>query len=929
MRDYVLPAATFQQEFLLLAQAVQQTLYTCIVGPRRKVVNEDVSSAVDYEYGAYDPSADESFGFLALPAGEKVDAGSVQVNLTDVYAKYATLSGTNTIEATSNPNQIALGGSYETTKRFAAFNDGTSSYDRISALGERDVRVGDHIKVVHEGSTPLWTQVAALIQGKSAAAAPDASAGEIAAAKCNDSINPASQIASVVVTVIDDMGIERTASHYGTQNTPYNCDLAQGLISDTYTLEVTKAGGLGTAEVKITSLGGDNVATKVLTANTAIGANGLVIDFSAGDGSFVVGEKWSVLAKGAYTQSSITVVSSAYTGLVDTTYQIKVVKGGKWADSPKVSVTTNNNIDSSGAVVVTDIGDNIDLGSLGAVVELKNATDPQGGLRLGDIYLVRFTAAKDNGARTIQLRHPLPQVEGVTAINAAGTDLAITLMVKQSSHVIPATEYPDVGDINWELAADRKSIDIKAGIEVTDSSVTLTGGLKSLPIEKADISIFYTAPLSLEANKIGIISSASAVSAILGDVVPENDLAFGVDIALRNSGGVPVYYVTTAGDTLADYTAALGVAEKNGDVYFMVPMSHSVDIQSLFKSHVISMSSEINGLERIAIVNRTVANEKDLFVLRDNDTAWTGYIAAGPELSPVQYRQVTMPGAEFVTAGVSPGDIVRVNFSISATNDEVYETYIVESVTDEENLLLAAGPSGPVGAIGNLHRMEVVHVYTSLERASLAAAQSEFFGDRRVTNVFPDEFVSTGGRTVPGYFLAAAYAGLKSSVVAHQPITNVELTGVLSVPKVLNDYSREELNEIAGGGTMIVTQDLEGGQVYVRHSITTDMSDVNHSELQITTNVDAIAKYLRQWIKPLIGQYNITPEFLIMLETLSHQRLDYLVQETQTVKAGPQIIEIGTIRATQDADVRTKVLMRIPLTLPYAANNITTTLVIV
>ena len=128
---------------------------------------------------------------------------------------------------------------------------------------------------------------------------------------------------------------------------------------------------------------------------------------------------------------------------------------------------------------------------------------------------------------------------------------------------------------------------------------------------------------------------------------------------------------------------------------------------------------------------------------------------------------------------------------------------------------------------------------------------------------------------------------------------------------------------------MIVAQELEGGKVFIRHSITTDMADVNQSELAITTNVDAITKYLRQWIKPLIGQYNITPEFLIMLETLSNQRLDYLIQETQTVKAGPQIVEVGAIRAVQDPDVRTKILMTIPLTLPYAANNITTKLVIV
>jgi hypothetical protein len=481
------------------------------------------------------------------------------------------------------------------------------------------------------------------------------------------------------------------------------------------------------------------------------------------------------------------------------------------------------------------------------------------------------------------------------AINATGYDLDVALMVKQDSHVVPATEYPDPGDLNWELNAGLDVITLKSGIEITDTTVLDSGELKSLPVEKATVHFFYTAILKLQGGQLGIISSLASVSDILGDVVPENEVAFGVDMALRNSGGVGVYYLTVAGDDTAAFSDALGEAEKNDDLYFMVPMSHDVDVQSLFKSHVINMSSETNGLERVAVVNRTVADQKDLFVLRDNGSAWTGYIALGPETSPAQYRQVTLPGAEFITEGVQPGDILRTNFSITLNNEEAYETYVIESITDEENLLLASGPAAAVGGIGNEHRIEIVHVYTSLEKAELAAAQSESFGDRRVTNIFPDQAVTTGGDTVPGFYLAAAYAGIKSSVVAHQPITNVAVTGFLSIPKVLNGFTRDELNEIAGGGTCIIAQELEGGQIFIRHSLTTDMSDVNHSALNITTNLDAITKYLRQWIKPLIGQYNVTPEFLIMLETLSAQRLDFLIQETQTVKAGPQIVEVALV----------------------------------
>lgn len=930
MSEYTLPTASFQQEFQTLAQAAQQTLYTCVVGPRRKVVKDGLSPESEFNYGAYDPDTDTEHNFLALPAGERVDDGSVDVRLRNVYALYASLSGSNVIEATGVANEIKLGAGASSGQRLAAFDNGTASHDRLTALGGRDVRVGDYVKVVHEDGT-LLTQVTGLVQEQSSV-----SVDVTDAATVNDSINPATQTAGVVVAVVDDMSTGRTTSHYGAQSVAYGGDLAKGLITDTYTLEITKAGALGTAEFKVISAGGDN-ATGVVTpvdnsTAVAIGANGLEITMDDADGAFVLGEKWTVTAKAAYTQKTLSLVGSAtYGGLIDTTYQIKVIKGGAYADSPKVSITTNNNVDSSGAVVVGADEVDIQLGSLGPVVEFDDSSDPQGGLRLGDIYNVKVTAAKDDGARTMQLKAPLPQFDsGGDTINASGYDLSVSLLVKQDSHVIPATEYPDPGSVNWELGSENRTIDLKSGIKITDSSVVDgSGDLVSLPVVQGTLSIYYTAALALEGNKSGIVTSLSQVESVLGDVVPENNVAFGVDMALRNSGGVPVYYFTTAGDSTEDYSDALGEAEKNDDLYFITPMSHDIDVQSLTKSHVINMSSETNGLERIAIVNRTVAGEQDLFVTKDDDTTWTGYIAAGPELSPTQYRTVTIPGATFVTTGVQPGDVLKTNFSIAVGGNETFESYIVESIIDEENLLIATGPEGPVGSVGSTHRIEITHPYTSLEKAQLAAAQSEFFGDRRVTNIFPDEFITTGGDTVPGYYLAAAYAGLKSSVVAHQPITNMEISGVLSVPRVLNGFNRSELNEIAGGGTTIIAQETEGGQVFVRHSITTDMSDVNQSELAITTNVDAITKYLRRWIKPLIGQYNITPEFLIMIETLAAQRLDLLIQETQTVKAGPQIIEVGPILATQDKLVRTKVLMSIPLELPYAANNIVTKLVIV
>ncbi len=157
----------------------------------------------------------------------------------------------------------------------------------------------------------------------------------------------------------------------------------------------------------------------------------------------------------------------------------------------------------------------------------------------------------------------------------------------------------------------------------------------------------------------------------------------------------------------------------------------------------------------------------------------------------------------------------------------------------------------------------------------------------------------------------------------------MEIAGFSRVPDVFR-FNRVQLNAIAAGGTCIITQDTAGGTLYVRHQLTTDRTDVNTEEFSVTRNLDSISKFMRSFLRPFVGRYNIHEDFLGMIDTLTRQRFDYLEKTTATLKAGPQILSYGPeVRIQQDPLIRTRVTLRVPVTLPYPANYLDMTIVVV
>jgi hypothetical protein len=912
-RTYLLPQVLVQQDFASLPASATQELIAVIVGPQKLI--RDINDPSDLElvsYGTFDTLMDKTYTLKGVDDLDVIEKDSVNLQLKDVFARYATLSGTTQIKLGSAQNLLTL----DTTQ--AGFvehlnNDGTTAFARNAFFKNRDVKVGDGVIVTEGGAIKSQSRIIELIRD---VVAP--TAGSITADASNVAVATGTSVFSS--TVVDDKDTDRTVSAstvLGAANS-FTGDLALGYLEDTYTIEVVTAGNATNARFRVTSVKGDNVDNVAITGTSpnqllVVGTKGSRVVFSSFSTAFILGEKYTVTAKKVFPNTTPTAVdANLYAGLFNTVYEVQVVKGGVWADLPQVAVTTTNGIDySSPQTVASDT--NFFLGSLG--VKAKFATGD--GLRLGDKFYVVINAASAGATKTVKIADPLPS--SVTS----STVISVDFCYRAESVEIPRVGYPTAGSTAWSLNSDGTEITVSNDIYVLNSEFTEVGGLPlQMIVKSANVFVGYRALQLAKTNQINTISDAGLIESQIGKVVPENPVAYAVLKALQNSAGTKVYYVPVDEDSVDGYNRAFDATTYDGSAYYIVPTSGDQQVLQAAKSHVLAASADDRARERIAIVSESFSSVVDLYSKKVDGQAWVGYVSAAPGSSPAVYNRVTVPGAHFLTDGIRPGDIFRSDFTVNALGQEVYQSFRVVSVSDEENIVLESPAfATAVGSSINPRRVQVVRALSKNEQALLIAGNSEAYGSRRVVNVWPD-FLQDGDKYVDGYFGAAAIAGLKSGVAPHQPLTNVILNGFTKADRSTPYFTLSQLNTVANGGTWIIDQDRFEGAIYNRHQLTTDYTDDNMAEISITTNLDSIAKILREDLKAFIGQYNNHPFFQELMRTRLVDRLTFLQSNAVTLKAGAQLIDYEVVQLETDPLIRTRVLATVNLTLPYPVNVI-------
>ena len=173
---------------------------------------------------------------------------------------------------------------------------------------------------------------------------------------------------------------------------------------------------------------------------------------------------------------------------------------------------------------------------------------------------------------------------------------------------------------------------------------------------------------------------------------------------------------------------------------------------------------------------------------------------------------------------------------------------------------------------------------------------------------------------VPGYYLAAASAGMVSGQTPEQGFTNVSIGGSIPRLKYSGDFfSEANLNTMASGGNYIMWQANGSAPISSRHQMSTNVSSVELQELSIIKSIDFVAKFIRSALVPYIGRYNITDSFLSMVRTILNGQATFLRREGH-------VSDLKVLKVEQDTVSPDRVLVELNILVLYPVNYIKITL---
>jgi hypothetical protein len=943
MSSYVKPQVLVFQEFTIVPTEITEPLRAHVSGPHAILHrHSDADEKAACRLGSYDYLNDACYPWPARLAGSRIDEAYTKLYIDDALLMFYehVLGDTST---TITADALRQNWIYSDTLSFKT----NGGYARSAVFRDRDVKLGDvaYLRAVASedcAESELWTTVTGF--------ASETVASQIEAAVSDDGneATNASTTSSITKIAGPDNCIVAAADASGYDG------LADGDVEEEYTIEVVKSSvvGCNAARLRVRSASGHDDANDVVVSDwgvpTAIGSRGLEVTFdydpdagcsaSAEDDAvepdvLVLGQKWRVVVSQAFTKVNAT-SGGTYEGDKNDVYIVECTKGGLWADLPEITVRTVKGLDYSGPTEVTDDGVGINavtvpIGSNGVTIKFHGTavSNAVSGLRKGDKWYVTVVSSSAGPVRKLILRDDLPEEM------QAASDIELRLFIKDSIQV-PENRIGFAPETNY--AQEATQICVHEGVVAYHPEWTTSGTELPLEVRGGTLYVTYREWLSELSNDVGSIQSVANINQIKGQLHPDNPLKWGVYKALTNSNGTVVKYTAvTNPDDLASWAEVLERIKGRDDMYNLVPLTFDARVHNLYSAHINSESNELSnnwkggffGLQGVTSkkiagegaavtgVSGLTVDEPVLATLSDDPSA-TG-------ADQFTRLQVTSGNGYFVTNGVQPGDVVRYLYTVDGFGEESYQEFVVDQVLSESTLILFSGAAAPVSVA---QRVEVYHNLSRNEIADDVAARAGALSNRRVCSVWPDQ-VGEAGTLMPGYYLAAALAGLASGVVPQQGLTNVEVAGFDDFTRSYKYFNETQLDRMAEAGVWIVTEDRDGTP-YTRHALTTDNLDLNRREEMIRRNVDSISYLFLRRLRPYIGRTNATPTMVRRLEYEVNKIIDFFKNNGGTLELGAQLID-GSIRVLRIHPLlRDRIEIVLDLVVPAPLNNIELHLVV-
>jgi hypothetical protein len=736
--------------------------------------------------------------------------------------------------------------------------------DLLTALAGRSVKVGDlfvcradNETVGSYGSadTTYYRKVKALLGKKVAATVVATAASSTNAPTVAGSLAAiASSTAAVAYTTSSVTLVTNAIQKILEVGGRYN-----GKVAEEITLVCTKSGTTTVAEFSIayTSLGVTTTAviptgtTPSFTfALTALGAgNSLTLQHV---GPVAQGDIIRVLCTPVYTApvaATSFVVSNAtdYVG-PSTSYVIEVVKGGVAATSafsPAASlrVYDTNGVEPVQVVSLTTAQTGVAFGTRGLRINYAIPSATQN-LATGDKFVVAVTgnSVSSDNFDGVVLDGP--------AFNPGAFNLTngkLSVDVRQVFN----------GEITSANAADASAFTATASQVVYDPSMGMMVA-KSTPAfvpfvtDRGTLTVAFKAGVlpGLVEGPIKVTSMAALSNGQLGELSSQNDLAYGAYLALSGSGNTSVSALRTSEDSVSAFTAALNKIRATDIYYAITPLTDSLAVANFVALHC----EEMSGPEKM--------NFRRSYFGTDSPGRYTAW----DTLSDGTYRKATLVGDTVTVsaaheavsnfnseiAPVYVGDLIR--FSSLAAD------LVITEITSSTTVRVSGAP--PLGVV-EATTFQLIKPDTADNTIDYVIGRSLAIANRRAINVWcdrPTALFNGASTAVSSKFLASEIAGLRSALRPQQGLTMTEITAVDEAPAMFARFTPEQLDRAAAAGVMIVTQEIEGGEIFIRHQLTTQTEKgALQSEDSPGVVVDTFSLRVKDAFRNYLGKKNVTP----------------------------------------------------------------------
>jgi len=585
------------------------------------------------------------------------------------------------------------------------------------------------------------------------------------------------------------------------------------------------------------------------------------------------------------------VAGGDFQGTEPATYIVQVVRGGCLPDRPEITVTTATGTDTDEKKYLEAMID-VPIGSKGVTLNFVDARSPLSkdtpALVEGDIFHVEARPAGHGPVQTLLFSRNAP----FQLLQA--DDLKLSLLIQRSDVEIAEM---DAEGMESNYFIDDSGVAVNGCLRLLEETTCDPhGGPASLPVNEADLYVSYRAWLPDMSNRAHVAVTPESVEDIPGEMIPDNELKWAVDLAIKNSGVCPVSYVAVADpDDPASWADAISKVAGDRDVYGIVPLTRNPDALAAVLAHVDQQSQPMDGRERklwVSGVAEAMAPVADFSNSLDGD-ALMGCVEPDPDNQDNICLTVPDGNACFMAAGVRPGDIVRYHFSEDKHGNERYDEYVLSDVIHEESVRIAANQGLEVTGIAQ--RVEIWRTRTTNEIVGALIALAQGYDNRRVCVVWPEHILAQDTEC-EGWHLCAALAGLRSGILPQQDLSNVELVGLTDVDEVDDLLSGDQLDQLADAGIFVVN--WNGGSITANAAVTTAQSDdPRNNEESVVGNLDSINKMLKRDMDIFFGKSGSSQPTASQLRIRLNQRLTSMAT-VRIHRLGGQVVEgeIETVR---------------------------------